>query len=225
MPATTNGRIRVFFDTCSPYSYFAVNLLLRYRPLWNADLVLEPVLLGAIIVGSKNVAPPQVPVKGAYQINDLNRLSKMMHLPYNFPSVFPIVSLLPQRVLHAIKATKSTQVFEEASLLLMKAFHADDVNISDAAQLRDLLTRHYGAADADAFLAKASSPEIKATLTTVTNELIERGGFGLPTMFVTGGKEKEEQMYFGMDRIEAIAYQLEVDYRGWTYMSSPRSNL
>ena len=45
--------------------------------------------------------------------------------------------------------------------------------------------------------SKITLPEYKEKLKANTDELIERGGFGSPTMFVDG------DMYFGNDRLAA----------------------
>ena len=50
-----------------------------------------------------------------------------------------------------------------------------------------------------AFLARIEDPAIKARLKANTDELIARGGFGSPTMFVNG-----EDMYFGNDRLPLV---------------------
>ena len=42
-------------------------------------------------------------------------------------------------------------------------------------------------------------PAIKAALKANTDELIRRGGFGSPTLFVDG-----EDMYFGNDRLPLV---------------------
>ncbi|KAH9467879.1 hypothetical protein Pst134EA_011497 [Puccinia striiformis f. sp. tritici] len=38
--------IRLSYDIVSPWSYFAYVVLKRYRPLWDFDLILNPVYLG-----------------------------------------------------------------------------------------------------------------------------------------------------------------------------------
>jgi 2-hydroxychromene-2-carboxylate isomerase len=48
-------------------------------------------------------------------------------------------------------------------------------------------------------LAYAQTPEAKERLRTATDELIARGGFGSPTMFVNG-----DDMYFGNDRLVLV---------------------
>jgi 2-hydroxychromene-2-carboxylate isomerase len=49
------------------------------------------------------------------------------------------------------------------------------------------------------FLEGIARPEIKAALKANTDEVIARGGFGSPTIFVGGN-----DMYFGNDRLELV---------------------
>jgi 2-hydroxychromene-2-carboxylate isomerase len=58
--------------------------------------------------------------------------------------------------------------------------------------------------DAAAVSAAIQTNEIKARLRDNTQELIERGGFGSPTMFVN-----KTDMYFGNDRFELIEAALK----------------
>ena len=53
--------------------------------------------------------------------------------------------------------------------------------------------------DADAVMAGIQDPGIKDALRANTDELIARGGFGSPTMFVG------DDMYFGNDRLVLVA--------------------
>jgi 2-hydroxychromene-2-carboxylate isomerase len=57
--------------------------------------------------------------------------------------------------------------------------------------------------DADRLLEKIATPEYKDRLRANTDELMARGGFGSPTMFVDG-----DDMYFGNDRIALVAWRL-----------------
>jgi len=58
--------------------------------------------------------------------------------------------------------------------------------------------------DEDWLLAKIDTDDVKLRLRTNTDELIRRGGFGSPTIFV--GKT---DMYFGNDRLPLIREALE----------------
>ena len=53
--------------------------------------------------------------------------------------------------------------------------------------------------DPEAFAERNSSDAIKARLRANTDELVARGGFGSPTMFVDG-----DDLYFGNDRLVLV---------------------
>ena len=53
--------------------------------------------------------------------------------------------------------------------------------------------------DAETFFAKIADPAYKARLKANTDEVIARGGFGSPTLFVNG-----DDMYFGNDRLDLV---------------------
>ena len=53
--------------------------------------------------------------------------------------------------------------------------------------------------DAPAFFAGIAQDDIKVQLKANTEELIRRGGFGSPTIFVDG-----DDMYFGNDRLPLL---------------------
>jgi 2-hydroxychromene-2-carboxylate isomerase len=57
--------------------------------------------------------------------------------------------------------------------------------------------------DAAAFSAGIAEPAVKAQLKANTDELIARGGFGSPTIFVDG-----DDMYFGNDRLPLVRQAL-----------------
>ena len=48
-------------------------------------------------------------------------------------------------------------------------------------------------------LERIADPEIKQKLRDNTDELIARGGFGSPTIFIDG-----DDMYFGNDRLQLV---------------------
>jgi len=57
--------------------------------------------------------------------------------------------------------------------------------------------------DGAAIRARSVSDEIKARLRASTGELVARGGYGSPTLFVDGG-----DMYFGNDQLPLVEFAL-----------------
>ena len=54
------------------------------------------------------------------------------------------------------------------------------------------------------FFERISSDVYKQKLRANTEELVERGGFGSPTIFIDS-----EDMYFGNDRLELVEHKLK----------------
>ena len=78
-----------------------------------------------------------------------------------------------------------------------EAYWGEDRDISNDAILAEVCKR--AGVDAAAFSAGIARQEIKDALKANTGELIRRGGFGSPTIFVDG-----EDMYFGNDRLPLV---------------------
>jgi 2-hydroxychromene-2-carboxylate isomerase len=78
-----------------------------------------------------------------------------------------------------------------------EAYWGDDKDISQIQVLREICAKV--GVDAEGFLAGVEQQAIKDRLRSITQELIDRGGFGSPTMFVGG-----DDMYFGNDRMPLI---------------------
>ena len=94
----------------------------------------------------------------------------------------------------AMQARGKIQPFAFAAFDALWAHWRD---LTDPAVLGELIA---GAGeDPKAVLARAGSDPVKAQLRANTDELIARGGFGSPTIFVHG-----DDMYFGNDRLPLV---------------------
>ena len=71
---------------------------------------------------------------------------------------------------------------------------------------------------ADALLSAAGSQKLRTALRVNTDELIARGGFGSPTIFVAGN-----DMYFGNDRIPLVRHAIAARRGGRTAQAVDRS--
>jgi 2-hydroxychromene-2-carboxylate isomerase len=80
---------------------------------------------------------------------------------------------------------------------VFEAYWSEDQDISQDAVLEAICGR-VGVEPA-AFFAGIAETSVKVELRANTDDVIRRGGFGSPTMFVDGG-----DMYFGNDRLELV---------------------
>src|SRR5580693_6007609 len=99
---------------------------------------------------------------------------------------------------HRVISRYSRRVFE--------SYWTDDKDISQDDVLREIV-KEVGL-DEKEFFTKIASDEYKARLRENVEELIARGGFGSPTMFVEGS------MFFGNDRLPLVEHELAVGVGG-----------
>ena len=84
---------------------------------------------------------------------------------------------------------------------VFEAYWGELRDISQDEVLADIV-REVGVAP-DEFFEKIGSDDYKTRLRENTQELVDRGGFGSPTMFLD-----DDDMYFGNDRIPLIMAKL-----------------
>jgi 2-hydroxychromene-2-carboxylate isomerase len=85
---------------------------------------------------------------------------------------------------------------------VFEAYWSDDKDVSRDSVLGDICDRL--GIDRDWFFAGIATPAIKDALKANTEELIRRGGFGSPTIFLAA-----DDMYFGNDRLPLIREALQ----------------
>jgi 2-hydroxychromene-2-carboxylate isomerase len=110
------------------------------------------------------------------------------------PTVFPVNSVKAMRACLVVALQGKLITFARA---VFEAYWDADEDISQDSVLEAVCARV--GVDGGEVLAQAAAPEIKAQLKANTDELIARGGFGSPTMFVD-----TDDMYFGNDRLELM---------------------
>ena len=85
--------------------------------------------------------------------------------------------------------------------LVFRRYWTDERDISLDAELASIVADV--GMDTEAFFAKINDQSCKDRLKRNTDELIRRGGFGSPTLFLNG-----DDMYFGNDRIVLLEAKL-----------------
>ncbi len=188
-------RLEFFYDCSSPWTYLAFHRIEDVAAAAGAELVWRPILVGGIFntVNGSVYEQRQNPVwpKMRYYAKDLADWARWYGLRIGQPPVFPVNSVKAMRGAlvaheHGCISAYSRKVFE--------TYWGDLRDISQDDVLRDIVAAV--GLDAADFFGRIAEPRYKDALRTNTQELIERGGFGSPTMFVDG-----DDMYFGNDRL------------------------
>ena len=198
------ARLEFFFDCSSPWTYLAFHKIEDLCRETRADLEWRPILVGGVF----NAVNPSVyesrakpvPAKARYYAKDLRDWTRHYGLRIGQPPVFPV---------NSVKAMRGALFANERGLLppyaraVFETYWGDLEDISQDAVLERVVAR-VGLPRTEYFAALADS-RYKDALRANTDELIARGGFGSPTMFVGGG-----DMYFGNDRLELVRAALSV---------------
>jgi 2-hydroxychromene-2-carboxylate isomerase len=191
--------VECFFDCSSPWTYFAFHSLLEMQKELGLSVAWRPHLVGGVF----NAVNPSVhnsrenPVvpKQAYSKKDQMDWARYLGLRMHYrPTVFPVNSVKAMRGCIWLEDSDKLVPF---ALATFEAYWGDDKDISQVPVLTEICAK--AGVDAQAFLAAIEQQPIKDKLRATTQELIDRGGFGSPTMFVGG-----DDMYFGNDRMPLI---------------------
>lgn len=191
--------IEFFFDCSSPWTYLAFHNVQPLAAELGEEIRWRPILVGGIF----NTVNPSVyasrekpvPLKAAYQRKDLADWARSAGLEIRMPpSIFPV---------NSVKAMRGCLWLEPQGLLVpfarevFEAYWGRDEDIADDGVLSRICARV--GVDPKAFFEAIARQDIKDALRANAEELIGRGGFGSPTIFVDG-----DDMYFGNDRLPLV---------------------
>lgn len=199
--------IDFYFDCSSPWTYLAFTGIHDIAARNGAEINWKPVLVGGIFNAVNQSVYEQranpVPVKARYYQKDLADWADYYGIVIGMPPVFPV---------NAVKCMRGALVaLDEGCLVgyaraVFEAYWGELKDISQDDILAPICDRV--GLDASAFLARITDDDIKARLRANTDEVIERGGFGSPTIFVG------DAMFFGNDRLPLVERALSKERVG-----------
>jgi 2-hydroxychromene-2-carboxylate isomerase len=195
--------LEFFFDCSSPWTYLAFHKVEEVARSARAELVWRPFLVGGVFnsvnpsVYEARKAP--VPLKARYYGKDLADWARLYGLAIGQPPVFPVNSVKAMRGAFVALENERLPSYARA---VFEAYWGDLADISQDSVLESIVAR--AGLDRSEFFAKIADPAYKEKLRANTDELIARGGFGSPTMFVD-----RDDMYFGNDRLALVRDALE----------------
>ena len=200
-----SARVEFFFDLSSPWTYLAFTNLWPMLDRTSEQAVLRPVLVGGVFnavnqsVYAAREASDNRKLKHSWKV--LNDWAKLAEVEMNFPSQWhPAKSVNAMRFCCALEDDQmALRRFASAAF---ESYFGSQENLDDPAVL---------AAVADsvglkgvAVMAASQTDAIKVRLRTNTEELIARGGYGSPSIFVDG-----DDMYFGNDQLPLVESALK----------------
>ncbi len=195
-------KFEFFFDCSSPWTYLAFSRIHSVIEKYNIEPIWKPILVGGVFNEvNKDIYAQREnpnPRKFKYSRKDMQDWAELANIKIMWPSIFPVNAVKMMRI--AIVAEEENKLKEFANFCF-KSYWEDDLNVGDEGILEKILI------DCDMDPSKIfeliESDKIKNKLRKNTENLIERGGFGSPTIFIN-----DTDMYFGNDRIELVDYKL-----------------
>jgi len=204
-------RLELFYDAVSPWSYLAFECLCRYRDAWQLELVMRPAFLGGVMKATGNVPPASLPARGVYLLRDLARSSRHFDIPLSFPDDFPTNTIAAMRLLTYVAAHQPDKHEALARATWQRYWGAGKDLTADVG-----LKAACAAADVDVeAIAASNADDVKAALRAATEEVVARGAFGFPAIFVKDD-DGADQLYFGSDRLALLAFELGLPWHGPT---------
>jgi 2-hydroxychromene-2-carboxylate isomerase len=194
--------IEFFFDCSSPWTYLAFHNIQPLATEFGEEISWHPILVGGIF----NTINPSVyatrenpvPAKLAYQKKDMADWARSAGLAIKMrPTVFPVNSVKAMR--GCIFLAKDMVPFARA---VFETYWGGDQDISKDEVLAEVCKRV--SVDPATFLEGIGQQAIKDRLKANTDEVMARGGFGSPTIFID-----RTDMYFGNDRMPLIREALQ----------------
>ena len=197
-----SNQLEFFFDISSPWTYLAFSQIESLAERTDTEILWRPILVGGVFNAVNETVYEQRanphPTKGRYYVKDLRDWTRFYGLEIGQPAVFPV---------RAVEIMRTAIVAQEEGCLpayawaTFKAYWGALKDVSQADE-RARLCEQVGL-DAQDVEVRIASDAVKQKLKSNTDEVIARGGFGSPTMYLNG-----DDMYFGNDRMELILAKL-----------------
>lgn len=197
------ARLEFFFDYASPWSYMASCQVDELCAATRATPDWRPVPMGRLFekanpgVAVMRSAP--VPAKVKHYWKDMRDWARRLGIRIDRPPVYGGAS----RQLDSMRALRGGLIAKEAGKLqpytrAVYELYWHELEDVSRAEVLAKAARKAGL-DMGEWERRLDDEALTAELTRTADELIERGGFGVPTFFVNG-----DDMYFGNDRLEFV---------------------
>jgi 2-hydroxychromene-2-carboxylate isomerase len=195
-----SARVEFFYDLSSPWTYLAFTNVWPMLERTGEQAVLRPILVGGVF-NAVNQS-----VYAAREMTDNRKLkhswkvlldwAALAGVEMNFPSKWhPAKSVNAMRFACALEDDQDA--LRRFSKAAFESYFGAQENLDDADVLASVADSI--GLDGAALKAAAQSDDVKARLRTNTEEVIARGGYGSPSIFVDG-----TDMYFGNDQLPLV---------------------
>ncbi|MFT5194534.1 MAG: 2-hydroxychromene-2-carboxylate isomerase [Cellvibrionaceae bacterium] len=180
--------IPFYFDYISHNAYLAWTQLPRLAQEHNVTFQPVPILFGAVLKHNNTLGPAEVPPKIHWMTKDVMRKSKLLNVPLNPPATHPFNPLLSLRATCAVADPAEQSKLIDA---MWKAVWVDSQDVTSTDVVAEVASSV--GLDGRHLIEQTQNPDVKKILINNTQQAIERGVFGVPSMIVG------EELFWGFD--------------------------
>lgn len=184
--------MRFYYDVVCPFAYLASTAVTALADEGGEPIAWCPVLLGGLLRahGAPDVPMDAMPSsKARLTVLDALRQAERLGVPLRFPEGHPRRSVDAMRLLVAIDAARRPALSAD----LYRAYWVEGRDITDREVLRRIAAP-YGL-DPDRC---AADPGVREGLRQATEQAVDRGVFGVPTVEIGG------ELHWGVDRLSFV---------------------
>ena len=184
-------QVDCYFDYISPFSYLMHEQLHRLPEDTNVNFI--PVLFAGLLKHWGNLGPVEIERKKLFTYQHTTWLAEKLNIPFRMPDVHPFLSLPYLRL---------TVARNNDPNLITKIYHAIWTTELNPAtdQGRNQIWEEIGVENPDAMI---NDPQIKTKLIENTQQAVDAGVFGVPTMIADG------RLFWGLDSLDMLIDYLE----------------
>jgi 2-hydroxychromene-2-carboxylate isomerase len=180
--------VRFLFDFLSPYAYLAWSQIHGLAQRHGRTVQPEPVLLAALLDTHGQLGPAEIPAKRTYVFRDVLRSARVLGLQLRPPPAHPFNPLLGLRIAALDLSPQDRFAVIDA---LFGAVWEDGRGITDPDAVAAVLTDRD--LDGPALIAAAGTPDAKQRLKALTQQALDDGVFGVPSIIADG------ELFWGFD--------------------------
>jgi 2-hydroxychromene-2-carboxylate isomerase len=201
----SNGKamkeIHFYFDFISPYAWLAFKALPQSLEGISYRVHYHPVVFGAMLKHHGQLGPAEMPGKRDWTYRQVMWLAKQQGTDLQMPASHPFNSLSLLRL--AVAASDNGEPNRYVVESIFKHVWCTGLEASDAERL-EALQLHL-LSQANVSLKDPQSVEVKQLLQKQTQQAIDLGLFGVPSVVVNG------QVFWGQDALPMLRAYLQGD--------------
>lgn len=199
-----DARVEFFYDLSSPWTYIAFHNVDALIARTGVSVALRPILVGGVFnavnpsVYAAREAVDNPKFKHSWRV--MRDWAKLAGIEMNFPSIYhPAKSINAMRM--ACSLASDQMALKTFSKAAFESYFGAQENLDDPDVL--VAVANKAGLDGEAMRVASQTDAVKALLRANTDEVIARGGYGSPTIFVDTDK-----MYFGNDQLPLVEFAL-----------------